>query len=122
MRALGLAALLMLAGIAHFVIPDTYDAIIPHLLPGSRRGWTYVSGATEIALAISVLWKRTRRGAATLSAVFFVLVFPANIQMLMDSTSRTAVAGAAVRLPLQLPLVWWAWRVRKQEPLAERVA
>lgn len=112
MRALGLAALLMLAGISHFVIPDTYDAIIPHLLPGSRRAWTYVSGATEIALAISVLWNRTRRGAATLSAAFFVLVFPANIQMLMDSTSRTAFAVAAVRLPLQLPLVWWAWRVR----------
>ncbi len=112
--ARALAALLMAAGIAHFAIPGTYDAIIPHLLPWSRRVWTYLSGATEVALAVGVVWRRTRRVAATLSAVFFVLVFPANIQMLMDSSSRTAAAIAAVRLPLQLPLIWWAWRVRHQ--------
>ncbi len=112
MGALFLAALLVVAGIAHFAFPGNYDTIIPHFLPGPPRAWTDISGATEIALAVGVSWKKTRRSAATLTAAFFVLVFPANVQMLVDSTSLAAIAVAALRLPLQIPLVWWAWRTR----------
>ncbi len=115
--AFALAALLLLAGIAHFAVPDNYDTIIPHFLPGPRRAWTDASGATEIAFAIGVAWTMTRRLAATLTAVFFVFVFPANIQMATDSASGTESVLAALRLPLQLPLIWWAWRVRNHATL-----
>ena len=33
--ALGLAALLAVAGVAHFLSGDSFDAIVPHVLPGS---------------------------------------------------------------------------------------
>ena len=54
---------------------------MPHVLPCSARFWTTLSGVVELLLAVGVVWPRTRRVAATLTAVFFVLVFPANVQM-----------------------------------------
>ena len=120
--ALALGGLLMFTGVVHFATPDSFDRIIPHLLPGSRRLWTYASGATEICLAIGIAWRVTLRFAATLAALFFVLVFPANIQMAVDSASGTASAFvlASLRLPLQLPVIWWAWRVRTQAAVETR--
>jgi uncharacterized membrane protein len=111
--ALALAGLLAVAGTMHFVSPDNFESIVPHLLPGSGTFWTYVSGAAELGLAVGVAWPTTRRTAATLAAVFFVLVFPANVQMAVDWASRSApeFAIALLRLPLQIPLIWWAWHV-----------
>lgn len=45
--------------------------------------------------------------------MFFVLVFPANIQMAVDYRARGGrdFVFALLRLPLQIPLIWWAWRV-----------
>jgi len=112
--ALALAGLLTFTGVAHFVSPGTFDSIVPTMLPGSTRLWTSMSGAVELGLAIGVAWPATRRVAATLTAIFFVLVFPANIKMAVDSAERTTLelTIALLRLPLQIPLVWWAWHVR----------
>lgn len=106
--------MLAFAGVAHFVAPDGFDAIVPRLLPGSRRFWTALSGAAEIGVAIGVARPATRRVSAALAAVLFVSVFPANVQMAIDWRSRPApeFAVALLRLPLQIPLVFWAWRVR----------
>ncbi|MGO9877111.1 MAG: MauE/DoxX family redox-associated membrane protein [Acidimicrobiia bacterium] len=112
--AWGLAALLGFAGAAHFVNPGSFDEIVPHLLPGSSRRWTYLSGLAELACAAGIVHPSTRRAAALGAACLFVAVFPANVQMAVDWRSRPALerAGAYGRLPLQLPLVWWALRVR----------
>jgi len=112
--ALALAALLAIAGVAHFVSPDSFDGIVPHVLPLPQRFWTTVSGIVELGLAAGVAWPRTRRWAATFATVFFVLVFPANVQMAVDWASRptSEFVVALFRLPLQLPLIWWAWHVR----------
>ena len=111
--ALALAGLLAAAGLAHFATPGSFDSIVPRALPGSGRFWTYVSGVSELGLAVGVARPSTRRNAAALTAVFFVLVFPANIQMAIDWRSRGArdFTLALLRLPIQLPLIWWAWRV-----------
>ena len=114
--ALGLAAVLAVAGVAHFVKPEGFDAIVPHRLPGSERFWTNISGAAEIGVAIGVAVPRTRRRVATLAALLFVAVFPANVQMAVDWRSRSTpeFAASLLRLPLQIPLIWWAWRVRSR--------
>jgi len=105
-----LAGLLATAGVAHFAVPEQFDATVPRVLPGSPRGWTYVSGAAELALAAGVAHPRTRRTAALATAAFFVAVFPANVQMAVDWRDRPAPqkALAIARLPLQIPLVQWA--------------
>ncbi len=74
-----------------------------------------MSGAAELACAAAVANRRTRRVGATLAAVLFVVVFPANLQMAVDSRGASTLDQflAWGRLPLQLPLVWWALRVRR---------
>jgi uncharacterized membrane protein len=116
--ALGLAGVLSVAGVAHFVVPKSFDAIVPRLLPGSQRFWTLISGAAEVTLAVGVARPATRRVSATLAAILLVAVFPANVQMAIDWRSRPApeFAISLLRLPLQIPLIWWAWRVRNRSP------
>jgi len=111
-----LAAFLAVAGTSHFVVPGFYDRIVPHRLPGPPRGWTLVSGACELGVAAAVALPRTRRLGASLAAVLFVAVFPANVQMAVDyrHRSRPEFAGSIGRLPLQVPLVLWALHVRRQ--------
>ncbi|MFY0541359.1 DoxX family protein [Nannocystis pusilla] len=58
-----LAALLLAAGIGHFVIPDRFMAIMPPYLP-----WHYelvlITGVLEIAGGLGLLIPRTRKAAA----------------------------------------------------------
>ena len=115
-QALGLAALLGASGVLHFARPRPYDSIVPHRLPGSRRAWTYASGAAELALAAALAHPRTRRRAGWAAAALFVGVFPANVNLAVDwrraSPARRAIAVG--RLPLQVPLVLWARRVARE--------
>jgi uncharacterized membrane protein len=113
--ALGLSALLGSAGVAHFVNPGFFDEIVPRALPGPARGWTYLSGLAELACAAAVARRSTRRTGGLAAALVFVAVFPANVQMAIDWRTRPAAEQAAAygRLPLQIPLVLWALKVRR---------
>jgi uncharacterized membrane protein len=112
-RALALASLLAAAGITHFARPRPYDAIVPRWIPGPPRMWTYASGAAELAVAAAITHPRTRRSGGLAAASLFAAVFPANVQMAVDWRGRGAGprAIAYARLPLQVPLVWWALKV-----------
>ncbi|MFD3333812.1 DoxX family protein [Streptomyces sp. NPDC058700] len=108
--ALLLAGLLASAGVAHFVAPKQFDAVVPRSLPGDPRTWTAASGAVELALAAGLALPATRRVSAQAAALFFVGVFPANVKMAYDWRNRPAPAKALAysRLPLQIPLILWA--------------
>ncbi|MDI3423495.1 DoxX family protein [Streptomyces luteolus] len=110
-----LAGLLAGAGAAHFVAPKVFDALVPRVLPGSPRAWTYASGAVELALAAGVAVPRTRAVAAKAAAGFFVGVLPANVQMAVDWRNRPAPLrnAAYARVPLQAPLILWARSVAR---------
>ncbi len=116
--AWALAGLLGLAGVTHFTRPKYYDAIVPRALPGTPRQWTYVSGVAELALATAVAAPRTRKLGGVAAAAFFVAVFPANVKMALDFRSKSPRARALAygRLPLQIPLIAWAWNVAKRSP------
>ncbi len=114
--AVALAGLLTFTGVTHFVAPGFYEPIVPHALPGSARSWVFASGVAELACAAALAGKRSRTLGATMALVLFVVVFPANVQMAVD-WSRDGALKASVawaRLPLQVPLIWWAWRVRRR--------
>jgi len=101
--------------VAHFVNPGFFDEIVPRALPGPTRGWTYLSGLAELACAAAVARRSTRRTGGLAAALVFVAVFPANVQMAIDWRTRPAAEQAAAygRLPLQIPLVLWAFKVRR---------
>ena len=113
-----LAGLLAAAGITHFVHPEPYARIVPHVLP-ARRALVALSGVAELGLAVALLVPRTRRLAGWVTAGLFVVVFPANVQMAIDAGSpgTSGLFGKAtlawLRLPVQVPLVLWAIHVAR---------
>ena len=116
--AIGLAGFLLVAGIAHFVVPRSYERIVPRLF-ADPAFWVRWSGVAELACAGLVAVPRTRRVGAWLTVVVFVAVFPANVQMAVDGgvPGQPFPWGSPVvawlRLPLQIPLVLWARRVAR---------
>jgi uncharacterized membrane protein len=113
--ALTLAALLGAAGVTHFAKPRPYDSIVPRALPGKPRTWTYASGVAELAVAAAVAVPKTRKLGGLLAAGLFAAVFPANVKMAVDYRDKGPRAKAIAwgRLPLQVPLIIWALRVRR---------
>ncbi|MFD9735133.1 hypothetical protein [Umezawaea sp. NPDC059074] len=113
--ALALAAFLGAAGVTHFAKPRPYDAIVPRALPGEPRTWTYASGVAELAVAAAVAAPKTRKLGGLLAAGLFAVVFPANVKMALDYRDKAPKAKAIAwgRLPLQVPLIIWALRVRR---------
>jgi uncharacterized membrane protein len=110
-----IAALLLGVGTTHFVAPKQFDAIIPAELPGSPRFYTYASGVAEVSIGALVLARRTRRLGALAAAALFLAVFPANINMVRlwwDKPWPMRIAALA-RLPLQIPMITEALKVRR---------
>jgi uncharacterized membrane protein len=110
-----IAALLLGVGTVHFVAPKPFDDIIPAELPGSPRFYTYASGFAEVSIGALVLARPTRRFGALAAAALFLAVFPANINMVRlwwDKPWPMRIAALA-RLPLQIPMVTEALKVRR---------
>lgn len=99
------------AGIMHFVIPRTYESIVPDYLPASRA-LVYASGVAEIAGGAGVLHERTRRMGSWWSIATLVAVFPANVHMALHPDRYRRIpggrAGLIARLPVQLLFIAWA--------------
>ncbi len=109
--------MLSVTGTAHFAVPRVFDGIVPAAL-GAPRFWTLASGAAELVCAAALVSSRTRRLGGWGSAALFVAVFPANVTMAAAAlaspwTSSRYRAATLLRLPLQVPLVWWALRVAR---------
>jgi uncharacterized membrane protein len=105
-----LAAFLLVAGVAHFLNPGFFDAIVPPWAPGTPRAATYVSGVAELLVGLGIVVSRTRRLALWAAAALFVAVYPANLYMAWDWRDRDLADRLVAygRLPLQVPMVWWA--------------
>ena len=97
------------SGVVHLVRPQVFERIVPRFLP-RRRELVLASGVAELVCAAAVLAPRTRRVGGYASAALLAAVFPANVQMAVDTVgSRRASpamkAGTIARLPVQWPLI-----------------
>ncbi len=111
-----LALLLLTTGTLHFARPSGFESIVPGLL-GSPTFWVRASGVAELGCAAALAFRRTRRAAGWACVVLFVVVFPANVKMALDSLHGDgSVLVAWLRLPLQVPLILWAWYVARGTP------
>jgi len=119
----GMAIMLLITGVGHFIVPGPVDQLVPEFLPTDPRLWTYLSGAAEIVIALMLLapmskkfaGKSIRLWGAYSAFALFVAVFPANINMAIQWSSRDMPEPlfAYVRLPLQFGLFYWAWALAK---------
>jgi uncharacterized membrane protein len=113
-----IAGVFVAAGLAHFVVPTFFEAIVPPWLPGwlpSPRTVVHVSGAAELAGGVGVLVPAVRVAAGWGLLGLLIAVFPANVHMLREAQASGAplwwLLALTVRLPLQGVLLWWVWRV-----------
>lgn len=107
----GLLALLFIgAGVMHFVFPRAYVGIMPAMLPAPLL-LVQVSGVAEILGGVGLLIPLTRTLAAWGLVALLIAVLPANLNMAIHpgQFASTPVWVLWARIPLQLPLIWWAW-------------
>ena len=104
------AALFVIAGILHFVLTPAYVAIMPAYLHAPVL-LVQISGLCEILGGLGLLWPLARRAAAWGLIALLVCVMPANLNMALHPEQWLRIPAWALwaRLPLQLPLIWWAW-------------
>lgn len=112
---LGLAAFVGLAGAMHFANPRFFDDIVPTWMPGAARTTTYLSGVAELSCAALVANRRTARIGGWATLLLFIGVYPANVQMTIDTGRPTSAQdwAAWLRTPLQIPMFLWARRVAR---------
>jgi uncharacterized membrane protein len=106
-RRMRLAALMIGAGVMHFVAPRFYERIVPKWA-GNATFHVVWSGVAELLAGTLMAVPRTKRVGAWLALTLLVVVYPANIQMAIDHGRPRDLEGALVwaRLPLQIPM----WR------------
>jgi uncharacterized membrane protein len=119
----GMAIMLLITGAGHFIVPSPVNDLVPSFLPGDPRVWTYTIGLAEIVVALLLLaplYKKVagraiRLWGAYLALALFIAVYPANINMAIEWSSRDMPEPllAYARLPLQFGLFYWAWALAK---------
>ena len=114
-----LATAFAVSAIVHVVRPASFTAIMPRAIPARHhRNLIYASGVAELVCAIGLV--RRTRWASAASLATLAGVFPANVQMALDSgTGRNngpadSRALAWGRLPLQLVMAWAALQARPE--------
>ncbi len=96
------------AGVAHFVRPRFFEAIVPPYLP-APHALVLISGAAEVAGGVGLLIPAVRRAAGWGLVALLLAVFPANVYMWQENVAidgehlpRWALLA---RLPLQFVLI-----------------
>jgi uncharacterized membrane protein len=109
------AAAFSISGVVHLVHPSTFTKIVPHFLPFSTT-LVYASGAAELVCAFG-LWRR-QRWAGYAATILLLAVWPANLQDAITTQGGHHDGMVQVltwlRLPLQVPLIWFALQSRQR--------
>ena len=134
LSAAALSALLLASAMKHFRDPAFYRQVVPGYLcrddaPGreagparplallSREEWIALSGLLELAAAVGILVPGTRKVTATGTAVMFTAFLAGHVDALQRAYgpkgTRAQRRVHTVRLPLQAPLIAWAWSLRR---------
>lgn len=106
-----LAILFVAAGSLHLLIPQTYVRIMPPYIP-AHFALVVVSGVFEILGGVGLIFHPPIRTVAAWGLVaLLIAVMPANIYMATNHSGFSNIPAWALylRLPLQIPLIWWSW-------------
>jgi uncharacterized membrane protein len=100
----------VLAGAMHFVVPRTYQRMMPPHVPRHRE-LVYVSGVAEIVGGLGLIPRATRRPAGWWLIATLIAVFPANVHMALHPEEWPEIPGGATglwaRLPFQAVFIAW---------------
>ena len=114
---LALGAFLISAGISHLGSNRTeFLAQVPTWLPLNADFVVVASGLVEITLGVllittALVFKKYRRQVGLITGIFFILIFPGNINQYVnqiDAFGLDTDTKRLIRLFFQPPLVIWA--------------
>ena len=114
---IALGAFLLSAGISHLDSNRTeFLAQVPTWLPLNADFVVVASGLVEITLGVLLIttvliFKKYRRQVGLITGIFFILIFPGNINQYVnqiDAFGLDTDTKRLIRLFFQLPLVIWA--------------
>ena len=104
-------------GSRHFIDPAVFEPIVPTYL-GVPLFWVLLTGVTEIALGVGVMWSRTRRTASILMIAQLCLLYLGNLHMWVNDVPFDGVTlsttGHIIRAAIQVILILiaaWLGRV-----------
>ncbi|MFT5561093.1 MAG: putative membrane protein [Candidatus Azotimanducaceae bacterium] len=106
-------------GIAHFTSTEFFVAIVPPWVPYALAV-VYISGVSEIILALLIVWPAARSLAGWGLILLTLAVTPANIHMWLnpDQFPEASETALSIRLVVQiilLLLIWWSTRMPSTE-------
>jgi len=107
----------LVAGINHFLHPQSYYRIIPHYLPLPVL-LNALAGIFEILFAILILRPKTRKVASYGIILMLIGFLPVHITMLIDAPLKlgnllVTPAISCIRLLFQPILILWTWWHRR---------
>jgi uncharacterized membrane protein len=107
-----LGATLLYTGTAHLTSSRIeFQAQVPTWLPLSPDFVVIASGIVELALGLALISLRRRREVGIATALFFIAIFPGNINQYVnhiDAFGLDTDRARAIRLIFQPLLVLWA--------------
>ncbi len=130
LSAAALSALLLASAAKHFDDPGFFAPVVPDFLCRddtgerlnsplavlSREEWVALSGLLEAGAAVGLLIPATRRAAAGCVAAMFTAFLAGHLDALRKAYRPDGSPGQrrahTLRLPLQAPLIAWAWSLR----------
>ncbi len=115
-----LAGFFAFTGTMHFVVPRSFEAIVPSAIESMKREAVAVSGVAEIAGGAAVLHPATRRLGRWWLLALLLAVFPANVHMAVNPEQVSGLDLKRIprwalwaRLPLQPLAMLWVWRATR---------
>ena len=98
----------LVSGTFHLIAPAQFMPLLPDWTPYPLV-LVYLSGIAELLAAIGLVAKL--RWAPIFTGLVLLAVWPANWWVAIEATNNAEIATAVIawtRLPLQLPLIYWA--------------
>lgn len=125
----GMAAMLIMTGLGHFMFAKGMAMMFPDFVPGKEL-IVYLTGLLEFAAAAGIVMDRFKHVTGWLIIAFFVLITPANIYAALhhvDLQKGTYTGPGAeylwYRIPLQLFFIGWVYfSARLRLPAGSREA
>ena len=106
-------AIMIFAGVNHFLKPAMYLPFIPDFLP--REAVNYLVGGSEVLVGVAVFIPASRSWGTTTILGFMLLFLPLHIiDVFKENPAIGSHQVALVRLPIQFVLIAWAWFINKK--------
>lgn len=111
----GMSAILVIAGIAHFIFPNIFLPAMPPYIP-MHLPIIYLTGGIEIILAIGILNEKYRKTSALILMGYLIAILPAHIHVSINGIEMFGITNKFLlwtRTVLQSVFIYWAYRIKK---------